>query len=70
MNLPVLERFTLHHKVIGDVWYFTFIVSAIVPALDQNHAKNMYKQLGLLADMVVLSHQIMVIEGLDRTNLQ
>ncbi len=41
-NLPVLARFALHHKVIRDVWHFTFIISATVPALDQNHAKNIY----------------------------
>jgi hypothetical protein len=41
MNLPVLARLALHHKVIRVVGHFTFTVSATVPALYQNHEKNM-----------------------------
>jgi hypothetical protein len=37
MNLPVLSRFTLHHKIIRIVGQFTFTISAPVPATDQNH---------------------------------
>jgi hypothetical protein len=37
MNLPVLSRFTLHHKIIRTVGQFTFTISVPVPTTDQNH---------------------------------
>jgi hypothetical protein len=38
MSLPVLARFTLHHKVIRIIGHFTFTISAHMPTLELKSA--------------------------------